>query len=166
MIYRLLLCGFLFTGAFIFVSAGVLAERMLSLVYQRQRETFWSRLLAVLFARRKLWAYAAVTAVAALALVWAGLVQYATTGHVTLHWSRVMVAVFLLQTALLAVVHAVTQEVVSLWKGQLDYNAARGPSLPSAPRDIRSTPRARTPVAPSADAVERAVAVAPDLLPR
>lgn len=45
-------------------------------------------------------------------------------------------------------------------------NAARAPSLPSASRDARSTPRPRTGVAPSADAVERAVAVAPDLLPR
>jgi glycosyltransferase involved in cell wall biosynthesis len=123
MIYRLLLCGFLFTCSFVFVSAGVLIEHMLSLVYQRQRQSFWGRLFAGVFSRGTLWFYALLAFLVALVLVWPGLVEYARTAHVTLHWSRVMVAVFLLQTAVLAVVHAVTQEVVGLWKGELSHTA-------------------------------------------
>lgn len=153
MIYRLLLCGFLFTSSFILVSAGVLSEHMLSLVYRRKRASFWSQLSALLFSRRNLWLYAGASALAALALVWPGLVEYARTAHVTLHWSRVMVAVFLLQTGVLAIVHAVTHEVVNLWRGQLDYAVARDrvavaeqrrnadrpsrPTLPALPKVIR-----------------------------
>jgi glycosyltransferase involved in cell wall biosynthesis len=123
MIYRLLLCGFLFTSAYLLLSAGVLAEHMLSLVYRRRRETFWARTWRVLLSSRFLWGYAAVAFIAALLLVWPGLVQYARTGHVTLHWSRVMAAVFLLQTAVMSMVHAVTQKVVGLWKGQLESSS-------------------------------------------
>jgi glycosyltransferase involved in cell wall biosynthesis len=131
MIYRLLLCGFLFTSSFALVSAGVLAEHVLSLVYRRPRESFWGRMWAALFSRRNLLLYTGAAFAAALALVRPGLVQYAQTGHVTLHWSRVMVAVFLLQTALLASVHAVTQRVVGLWRGQLDAGDGHG-SRPTA----------------------------------
>ena len=123
MIYRLLLCGFLFTSSFIFVSAGVLADHMLSLVYRRRRASFWSQTSALLFSRRNLWLYAGLSTAISIVLVWSGLVEYARTAHVSLHWSRVMAAVFLLQTAVLAVVHAVTHEVVNLWRGQLDFSS-------------------------------------------
>jgi len=147
MIYRLLFCGFLFTTSFILTSAGVLAEHMLSLVYRRHRESFWSSLFSLLLSRRNLWTYAAAAFIAALLLVWPGLIEYARTGHVSLHWSRVMAAVFLLQTSVLAIVHAVTHEVVNLWRGQLDYSVsaerARGHMIPSmpmfAPKEHRAT---------------------------
>ena len=59
-------------------------------------------------------------------LVWPGLVEYVRTSHVTLHWSRPLVAVFLLQVALLALFHAVMQRIVGLWKGQLAREAHDG----------------------------------------
>src|SRR5206468_1316302 len=77
-----------FTCAFVLMSAGVLAEHMLSLVYRRQRETFWGRILESLFSHRNLYASAALAIVAAVLLVWPGLVEYVRTSHVTLHWSR------------------------------------------------------------------------------
>jgi len=151
MIYRLLLCGFLFTSSFILVSAGVLAEHMLSLVYRRRRASFWSQLSALVFSRRNLWLYAVTASVVALALVWAGLAEYARTAHVTLHWSRVMAAVFLLQTAVLAAVHAVTHEVVNLWRGQLDYSrSVERSSRAEQPVDGERVGRARVPSASTA----------------
>lgn len=153
MIYRLLLCGFLFTSAFVFVSAGVLAEHVLSLVYRRQRASFWAQSSALLFSRRNLWLYAVGASLASLALVWSGLSEYARTAHVTLHWSRVMMAVFLLQTAVLAIVHAVTHEVVNLWRGQLEYGLERERLSPT----VRRAPRQRqTRLAPSLPAPARA----------
>jgi hypothetical protein len=63
--------------------------------------------------------------IAAFALVWTGLVEYATTGHVTMHWSRALVAVSLLQIALFSVVSRVLQKVIELWSGQLAYVAGQ-----------------------------------------
>jgi len=119
MIYRLLLCGFLLTCAFSLVSAGVLADRVLSLVYRHRQPTFFSHLLDRLLSAPRLWAAAVVFALPGLPLVWPGLVEYSRTGHVNLHWSRAVAAMFLLQLTVSAVVNAALQKVVALWQGQL-----------------------------------------------
>jgi len=118
MIYRLLLSGFLFHSAFGFLCAGVLGERVLSLVYQRPA-TSLSSLGDRLLHRWMLVYVGALSAVVAIALVWPGLVQYVETGHVTIHWSRPIAAVFLLQVSVFAVIYGVLQKIVDLWKGQL-----------------------------------------------
>src|SRR5262249_28996317 len=119
MIYRLLLCGFLMSAAFTMLCAGVLSDRVLALVYRRSRST----LLAVLFDRllykRRLLHLATLSAAVALVLVWPGLTEYVRTGHVTMHWSRPLFAVFLLQIALMAVVCSTLQKFVNLWSEQL-----------------------------------------------
>jgi glycosyltransferase involved in cell wall biosynthesis len=119
MIYRLLLCGFLLTCAFTLLSAGVLADRVLSLVYRRRQQTFFCELFDRLLNGPRLLAAAVAFATLAMTLVWPGLAEYGRTGHVTLHWSRVVCAVFLLQLAVFATVNAVLQKVVDLWKGQV-----------------------------------------------
>lgn len=126
MIYRLLLCGLLFTSAFSLLCAGVLSDQVLSLVYRRRQTTFLCGLFDRLLNRSRLLLIAGVAGAIGVALVWPGLTEYVRTGHVTLHWSRPAVAVFLFQVALFAVVHAVLQKVVELWKGQLSYVANDG----------------------------------------
>jgi glycosyltransferase involved in cell wall biosynthesis len=118
MIYRLLLCGLLCTSAFGLTSAGVLSDQVLTLVYNRQ-PSFWTNLMNGLFARTRLLVGAAILTASAVALVWPGLSEFVSTGHVTMHWSRSVVALFLLQLALLSVTHAVVQKVVALWHDQL-----------------------------------------------
>ena len=49
-----------------------------------------------------------------LALVWPGLLEYAKTQHVTLHWSRVMVAAFGLLVAFIATVTATLLQVIKV----------------------------------------------------
>jgi glycosyltransferase involved in cell wall biosynthesis len=121
MIYRLLLSGFLFNAAFCLVCAGVLADRVLSLVYHRRSATFLTALFDRLLDRTRL-LYLAIACVAvAVVLVWPGLVDYVRSGHVTLHWSRPLVAVSLLQIALFSCVYSVLQKVVDLWSGQISY---------------------------------------------
>jgi hypothetical protein len=121
MIYRLLLCGFLFTGAFSLLCAGVLADRILSLVYRRRQVSFTGALFDRLLRRSHLLWVAAIGVVTAVALVWPGFVEYARTGHVTLHWSRPLVAVSLLQISVFAIVYGVLQQVVELWSSQLTH---------------------------------------------
>ena len=123
MVYRLLLCGLLFTSAFSLLCAGVLSDQILSLVYQRQQVAFWYGLFDRLLNRSRLLVIAGLAAGAGVLLVWPGLLEYVRTGHVTLHWSRPAVAVFLFQFALFAVLFAVLQKVVELWKDQLSYVA-------------------------------------------
>jgi hypothetical protein len=125
MIYRLLLCGFLFTAAFTLMCSGVLADRVLSLVYRRRQVSFLGALFDRLLDGPRLMILAALAVVVAVALVWPGLVEYATTGHVTMHWSRSLLAVSLLQIALVAAVYRVLQKVIELWSGQLMYVASQ-----------------------------------------
>jgi glycosyltransferase involved in cell wall biosynthesis len=119
MIYRLLLCGFLVTFAFTLLTGGVVADRILALVYRRREQTFVSELIDGLLTARRLWIAAIVFAAIALALVWPGLLEYARTGHVTLHWSRAVTGVFLLQLSVFSIVNAVLQKIVALWHSQL-----------------------------------------------
>jgi len=119
MIYRLLLCGFLTTFAFTLLTGGVLADRILPLVYRRRHQPFFWELLDGLLTARRLLLVAIACAVIATVLVWPGLLEYGRTGHVTLHWSRAVTAVFFLQLAVFSVVNAVLQKVVALWQGQL-----------------------------------------------
>jgi len=132
MIYRLLLCGFLVTCAFTLISGGVLADRVLALVYRRRQQQFFWQLLDRLLTPTRLWVAAVVLGFLALAFVWPGLVQYGQTGHVTLHWSRAVMAVFLLQLAVFSMVNAVLQKVVALWQGQLLENRAAAGSIAPA----------------------------------
>jgi glycosyltransferase involved in cell wall biosynthesis len=119
MIYRVLLATLLITSAFLLLAAGVLSEKILSLVYRRKQQSFLGQALDRAFGPRCLLATAPVALIGAVGLVWRGLVDYCTTGHTDLHWSRAIVAVLLLQVALIAGVTAVLQQVVALWKQQL-----------------------------------------------
>jgi hypothetical protein len=117
----LLLAGFLVTCCGLLVSAGTLADEILLLVYRRRRESFFSRMLKSTLSRRRLLALAVTATAVSVVLIWPGLLEYWRTGHVTLHWSRPLAAVFLLQLALLAATHAVLQKIVSLWSDEIAY---------------------------------------------
>ena len=119
MLYRLLLCGFLMTFAFTLTTAGVLADRILALVYRRRQQAFFPELLERALTARRLIVAAIVFVIGATVLIWPGLVEYVRTGHVTLHWSRAVTAVFLLQLAVFSLVNAVLEKIVALWQGQL-----------------------------------------------
>ena len=125
MIYRLLLCGLLFSSAFTLMSAGALAEQILSLVHHRRHTSFLAHLYDRLLDRRRAWLLAVVAALTAIVLVWPGLLQYAQTSRVTIHWSRPIAAVFFLQVTLTLIIHSVTRKVVNLWKTQLPHGADR-----------------------------------------
>jgi hypothetical protein len=120
MIYRVLLTGFLFACAFVLTTSGVLAERISSLAYRRRRQTFLGQLVNRVFSTQTLRWMVPITVVAAVAFVWPALVEYSRTGHVTLHWSRMAAAIFLLNIAVFSVIAVVLQRVVGLWKAQLE----------------------------------------------
>ena len=124
MAYRLLLCGFLFTCAFTLLSAGVLSDRVLSLVHRRRQETFVCTLFDRLLNGWRLLFAAAASAALSGVLLWPALAGYVQTGQVNLHWTRAASAVFLLQLSVVAIAHAVLQKVVGLWRDQLEQRSA------------------------------------------
>jgi glycosyltransferase involved in cell wall biosynthesis len=125
MIYRLLLCGFLFNSTLILMCAGVLGDRVLALVYRRRHRTFFSAMFDQVLHRSHLAYVGVLAAAAAVWLVWPGLVEYATSGQVSLHWSRPLAALFLLQGAVFTAAYSVLHKIVDLWSGQLATQAAR-----------------------------------------
>lgn len=121
MIYRVLLSGFLFSSSFVFLGAGVMSESLLALVHRRRGQTYLGQLLARIYSPRWLVCIAAVCTALSFVLVLPGLVEYLQTYHVSLHWSRSIVAVFLLQSAVIGVVMAILQATMDQWKEQLKY---------------------------------------------
>jgi len=123
MIYRVLLCAFLGTCSFVFTGAAALSEQMLALFYPGRRRTFAGQLTEAFFSPRVLSVFAIAAAIGSVALVWPGLIDYLSTGHTTLHWSRAIVAASLLQLAVLAIVLVVLQQVVGLWREQIEFSS-------------------------------------------
>ncbi len=119
MIYRFL-AGFLLGAAgFTLLCAGTLAHYMAMLAPQhRNPPTFWPMILGGLFHGMGLALFVCVTVFSALALVFSGLVEFATTGHLTTHWSRIMIAAFALLVAFQAMVTGVLLKVLRIWQQQ------------------------------------------------
>jgi len=105
MIYRFVL-------VFLLGSTGMLALGAVALTYHMSDlghpnpapRTFWETAIRSAFTSRHFAWIAALVLVVSVFLVWPGLVEYARTRSVTLHWSRVVVAAFgvfvVVQTAL------------------------------------------------------------------
>lgn len=121
MIYRVLLSAFLFSCSFVFLGAGVMSENLLSLVYRRRLQTYSGQLLARIYSPKWLVCIAAASTALGLFLVLPGLAEYLATGHTKLHWSRSIVAVFLVQSGIIGAIIAILQSTINLWKEQLDY---------------------------------------------
>jgi hypothetical protein len=106
MIYRLLLASLLATVAALCVSTAVVAERVAALAHGRRRRDAGPTGLAVrLFRRRNGWLLGSGLLGVAILLCWPGLLEYWSTGHVEMHWSRATLASLLI---VLAVALAVT----------------------------------------------------------
>ena len=51
--------------------------------------------------------------------LWPGIIEYVATGHVTLHWSRLLAGAFSLFSGLQTAVFALLLKVLSVWRGQV-----------------------------------------------
>ncbi len=119
MIYRFLACFLLGSAGFLLLCATTLSYH-LSFFGPRQsgQAAFWPAFVASFFEGKPLAVFTFIASAASLALVWPGLVEYATTSHVNLHWSRVMVASFLLLLTCQANVTHVLVRVLKIWQFQ------------------------------------------------
>jgi hypothetical protein len=125
MIHRVLICSFLITCAFVLLCGGVLANQMLRLVDRQRTRGFLDSLLHDLLSPRNLLVVAVLSCAAAALMVFPGVLEYLITSHTSLHWSRVIVALMLLEIALTGLVSAVLQCVVQLWRDQIEHQRAQ-----------------------------------------
>lgn len=137
MIYRSLAASLCVTASAMLVGAAVVADRVAVLAHGRAESAGVTGLVTRLFNRRNRRLGGLALGVAAVALVWPGLVQYVATRHVTMHWSRAALASLLL---LLAVALATTTFLVHMLEL---IEAQRSGLAPTRPPDrIRPARRA------------------------
>ncbi len=119
MIYRFLVCGLLGSVGYQLLAALALAHRMATLgPTSRAPDAFWPALLARLFEGWILLAFVSAVTLVSFLLLWPGLLQYATTGHVTMHWSRLVTGTFGLLLASQGTIAGVLMRVLAIWKTQ------------------------------------------------
>jgi glycosyltransferase involved in cell wall biosynthesis len=100
MIYRILFSWLLASMVALLVSTAVVAERIAAVSHNRPPpESGVTAMISRLFTRRGRRMIGGLLVVASLALTAQGVVQYVTSGHVTTHWSRIVLACLLLLLA-------------------------------------------------------------------
>jgi hypothetical protein len=145
MIYRFVACFLVGSCGFLLLGATALAHRMAALgPPRREGSSFWPPVISHLF-EGKLWvALTAVTVLASLGLVAPGVVEYFGTGHVTLHWSRVIVGGFGLLIAFQCFVTWVLLQVLAIWQAQQVGQARRRREPTPAPEQQTKVPAGGT----------------------
>lgn len=119
MIYRVLLAQLLGTGVALLASSAVVADQIASIAHGRPAAvagvTGWLR---VAFGRRAALATALALGLGTVALCWPGLVEYAATGHVQMHWSRAALGALLVVVAMALATTAFLSETIDLIRAQ------------------------------------------------
>jgi len=93
MIYRVLLASLLLSMAGLLVAAGVLADRITATLRQgRPPAPGIHPWLRGIFSRGPRGCVAAALFAVGIGVAWPGVVQFVTTGHVDMHWSRAVLA--------------------------------------------------------------------------
>ena len=113
MIYRFFVCGLLARP--VNSRSPAPAHRMARFGPPRQTaESFWPVLVARLFEGWPLVAFITFCTAASLAVLWPGLAEYAATGHVQMHWSRLVTGTFGLVVASQGVVAGILMRVLDI----------------------------------------------------
>jgi glycosyltransferase involved in cell wall biosynthesis len=123
MIYRFVACYVLVSFALLILLATALVNRMATLTSRRAESVaFWPSLVAELFSGWLL----CVTEVFLLGLtfffLFPGILEYISTRHVSMHWSRLLAGAFSLSSAFQVGIFSLLLTVTSVWKAQSDYD--------------------------------------------
>lgn len=134
MIYRILMASLLATLVAMLVSAAVVAERIAGLAHKRPLASSGATALAArLFTTRARRAAGVVLVALAIAVTAPGIVEYATTRQVHMHWSRAVLGSLL-------VVLTATLAITAFLLNMLELiHAQRGP-IPEGPPPDRVRP--------------------------
>ncbi len=119
MIYRFLVCGLLGSTGYQLLAGTALAYRMERFGPRRHlSDSFWPAAVARLFEGWLIAAFVVIMTVGSFAILWPGLIEYAMTRHVHMHWSRLVVGTFGLVVAVQGTMAGVLVRVLEIWKAQ------------------------------------------------
>jgi glycosyltransferase involved in cell wall biosynthesis len=128
MIYRVLAALLLGMGTALFASVAVVADQVAAIAHGRPAtRTGVTGLVARVFSRRAALATAALLFAVAVAVSWPGVVEYVTTAHVHMHWSRVMLSSLLTVLSLTIATTLYLTETIDLIRVQ---RAGQAPMRP------------------------------------
>lgn len=117
MIYRCVACFLLGASGMFLLSATALAAQMAVLGPRRNGgDTYWPSLIQSFFGGKPLGVLVGALALGSLVMLWPGLIEFARTGHVTMHWSRLLAGGFGLLMIVHTLITSVLLQVVALWK--------------------------------------------------
>jgi glycosyltransferase involved in cell wall biosynthesis len=119
MIYRVLLALLLGSGVALLASSAVVADQIASIAHGRPSATTGvTGLLRRGLGRRAALGTAALLGVLSLVASWPGIVEYATTGKVTMHWSRAMLSALMVMLAMALGTTVFLSETIDLIRAQ------------------------------------------------
>ncbi len=116
MIYRFIVCWLLGTIGYSLISTAAVIEELFSSVTHRKWRSFSEQLVHRVFSTKPLLMITGSSTVIALCLVYQGIVELVTTGHVTIHWSRVIVSAFCVIVAAQSMLTVGLLRVIGLWR--------------------------------------------------
>lgn len=119
MIYRFVVCQFLGSFGIALLLASALTNRMTQLSARRNDTVgFWSSVVASLFTGKPLMVVMILFSLTGIGFLWPGIVEFVTTGGITLHWSRLIAGAFSLFTVLQINIFFVLMKVVEIWSAE------------------------------------------------
>jgi glycosyltransferase involved in cell wall biosynthesis len=148
MIYRFVVCWLLGAFSLLLLLSASLANHMSDLgPRRRQAIPFWPRLIAMILQGWGLSVIVIILGLAGTLLLWPGIVEYVSTRHISLHWSRLLSGAFAFYSMLQTIVFAVLLKTVSLWvehRRFFDREAEKGQNAKAESNPESSQPVARS----------------------
>jgi glycosyltransferase involved in cell wall biosynthesis len=120
-IYRFVVCYLLGSFALLLLLATALTYQMAGFGPRRgTANTFWPFVIAAVLRGPLLIAIIGLFVFLSVVFLWPGILEYTTSGHVSIHWSRLLAGAFSLLCAMQTAVFALLLKVLSVWKTQRD----------------------------------------------
>jgi len=115
MIYRFVLAFLLGSLSAISLGTAAVASRLASLVGVGGQGSFWNKAVEYVFSGNSVFWLVGLLVTVAVLLTLPGIVQYAASGTVSLHWSRVIVSAFALLVAFQTLLTSTLLRIMNYW---------------------------------------------------
>lgn len=123
MIYRFVVCQFVGSLGITLLLASALANRMAQLSTRREESVgFWSSIVASLFTGNLLALIVVLLTGISIGFLWPGIVEFVSTGKITLHWSRLIAGSFTFFAVVQTLIFFVLMKVVAIWSSEQEAN--------------------------------------------
>ena len=119
MIYRFVVCQLVGSFGITLLLASALTNRMAQLSSRREESVgFWSSVVASLFTGKPLGVIVGLFTLLGIGFLWPGIIEFVSSGKITLHWSRLIAGAFTLFSVTQALIFFVLMQVVAIWSSE------------------------------------------------